>query len=97
MSMMTESPDFARGRADVRAETARTVEPISETMRRWEADKWLARNDPFMSLLLRAEAIAGHRAENHVCEASKLPMIRDVLREAIELHTGKPFRNPIFP
>ena len=32
---------------------------------------------------LRAEAIADHRAENHVCEASKLPMIRDLLREAI--------------
>jgi hypothetical protein len=69
----------------------------SETALRWESERYLMRNDPLLAKMLRAEAIAGHRAENHVSEASKLPMIRDLLRDAIAEHTGKPFKNPIFP
>lgn len=71
--------------------------PPSEADRRWEANKQLERTDPMLAKLFRAEAIADHRAENHVCEAAKLPMIRDLLREVIELRTGRAFKNVLFP
>ena len=83
---ITEHPDFRRGYRE-----------MSEAMQRLEDESHLMRNDPVLWALLRAEAIAGHRAENHVCEASKLPMICDLLRKAIADKTGKPFKNPLFP
>jgi hypothetical protein len=63
----------------------------------FDAERALMSVDPVLARLLRAEAIADHRADNHVCEAAKLPAIRDLLRLAIVAHTGKPFENPIFP
>ena len=70
---------------------------MSEVGRRWEAERYLQRTNPKLANLLRAEAIAGGRAECHVSEAAKLPAIRDLLVAIIEAETGKPFRNPIFP
>ncbi len=71
--------------------------PQSESSRRWESEQYLLRTDPALAKLLRAEAIANNRAECHVSEAAKLPAIRDLLREVIELRTGRPFKNPLFP
>lgn len=93
---ITEHPDFAVGRTAAAVEMA-AVEPISDVMRRWEAERYMLRNDPVLAILLRIEAIAAHRAENHVCDASKLPAIADLAREAVEKHTKKPFRNTLFP
>ena len=72
-------------------------EPLSEVSRRWESERWLMRNDPVLAILLRIEAIAGDRAECQQCAASKLVAIGDLARQAAEKHTGKPFKNPLFP
>lgn len=96
MSSITDTPAYAAGLADGR-KIARTIEPISETMHRWEAERALMRQNPKLHAMLRAEAIAGGRAECHVSEAAKLPAIRDLLIAAIEAETGKPFKNPLFP
>jgi hypothetical protein len=70
---------------------------LSDVGHRWEAERTLQRQNPKLAALLRAEAIAGGRAECHVAEAAKLPAIRDLLIAVIEAETGKPFRNPLFP
>src|SRR5262245_42968761 len=89
MNNTNHPADFQRGRCEARDELGRAVEPISKTMQRWDDERYLERNDLVLARLLRAEAMAGHRAENHVCDASKLPMIRDLLREAITAYTGR--------
>lgn len=94
MSDITEHPAYREAYAKA---AANPLEPISDVIRRWNAERDLLRADPILAKLLRVEAVADHRAENHVCAASKLPMIRDLVREIIEAKTGKPFSNPIFP
>jgi len=87
MTVLTEHPAFKVGYAE-----------MSETMRRFDAESQMLRLDPVRALLLRIEAISGHRAENHQCEASKLAIVRELARLAIKAHTGEEFRsNPIFP
>lgn len=78
------------GLADMLAE-------VSTTMQRWEDERLLERTDLVLARLLRAEAISGRRAECNASDASNMPMINGLLREAIAAHTGKPFRNPLFP
>ena len=71
--------------------------PISEVMQRWDAERAMLHDDPVRAILLRIEAMADHRAENHVCAASKLAMIVELARTATAKHTGEKFVNPIFP
>lgn len=85
------------GLSDLLAKAGIVAEQLSEVGRRWEGERYLYRTDPVLALLLRIEAIAGNRAENHMHAMSKLTAIGDLAREAAEKHTGKPFRNPIFP
>jgi len=93
---ITDHPAYTKAYREMQADLGK-VEPISETMRRWEAQKTIERRDPVLALLLRIEAIADHRAENHQCMGSKLTLIAQLAREAAVKHTGNPFRNPGFP
>ena len=70
---------------------------MSATMRRIHDEEAMVRRDPVRALLLRIDAIADHRAENHVCEASKLVLVRELVRHAIEAHTGNKYENPLYP
>src|SRR5215467_11699965 len=69
---------------------------MSATMRRIHDEEAMVRRDPVRALLLRIDAIAGHRAENHQCEASKLLLVKELARLAIEAHTARPYENPLF-
>lgn len=93
---LTEHPAHAQGYADARRDFTK-MEPISETMRRWESERYLLRTDPQLAKLYRAEAIADRKAECQSSDAANMPAIRDLLREVIALRTGKPFKNPLFP
>ena len=94
---ITDHPAYKRAYTEMQSEIASKIEPISEVMHSWEAERALIRRDPELAKLYRAEAIADGRAECHVSEAAKLPAIRDLLREVIALRTGRAFKNPLFP
>lgn len=97
---MSDVVDLDRARRDGNAAMTAALAkfpPISDVMKRWDAECAMLRADPVRALLLRIEAIANDRAECHVSEASKLPTIRDLARMAVEKHTGAKFDNPIFP
>jgi len=81
VNSLTEHPAFKKAYAE-----------MSETMRRFDAESEMLRRDPVHALLLRIEAISGHRAENHQCEASKLAIVRELACLAIKAHTREPIR-----
>ena len=90
--------EHIQGLAKLLAHLGRPPSPqLSEVGRRWEAERYLMRTDPMLAALLRIEAIADDRAENHQCCASKIVAIRDLVRRVLSEIDGKPFRNPLFP
>jgi len=93
---ITDHPAYKRAYTEMQSEIANKIEPISEVMHRWEAERALIRRDPHLAALLRIEAIADDRAENHQCAASKLVVIRDLARRVVADAHGK-FKNPLFP
>jgi hypothetical protein len=80
LKTLTEHPAFKLAYAET-----------SEAMRRVYAEEAMVRRDPVQAILLRIDAIASHRAENHQCEASKLVLVRELIRLAIEAHTGRKY------
>lgn len=85
-----------QGLANLLADASDRGAQLSEVGRRWEAERYLMRNDPKLAALLRVEAIADDRAENNQCAAAKLVVIRDLVRRVLADAEGK-FKNPIFP
>jgi hypothetical protein len=88
--------DFKRG-YDAMREAMDQAPPISEAVSRFDASATAWKDVPALAALLEIEALADHRIWGDVCAASKLPMIRDMARRAIERTTGEKFSNPLFP
>ncbi len=101
MSIDTEI-ERARATNNAMAALARAItgagdSPKSAVMRRWDAEREMIRTDPLLAALYRVEAICDDRAENHMCDDSKMAAVKDTIRRVVAQYTGAPFRNPLFP
>lgn len=69
------------------------------TPRMLEHDRRMAmwREEPLLALAFWVEAAADRRIENDQHALALLTDARDRAREAVARHTGRPFRNELYP